>query len=143
MLMHILLDEKTNNIIILEFQKIKGSKRSLHQSPGQGLQVSLIHVLFKPHKLRKFAKMSWGLLCQAHEKENGYRFFVCSFQILFKCPLSQRVHQKTIEHWLEHIMLGEFLLECCQGFFNASVVGISWTLSFSQAKSICLNHRKC
>lgn len=72
--MHILLDEKTNNIIILEFQKIKGSKTSLHQSPGQGLQVSLIHVLFKPHKLRKFAKMSWGLLCQAHEKENGYHF---------------------------------------------------------------------
>lgn len=33
MLMHILLDEETNNIIILEFQGIKGSKTS----PGKGL----------------------------------------------------------------------------------------------------------
>lgn len=140
MLMHFLLDEKTNSIIILNFRESKVVKQSLHQSPGQGLQVNHTRVHFS--SLGMLAKMSRGLLCQTNREENVYQFFFCSLQVLFKCTLSQQVHQKAIELLLEHIMQGEFLLECCQGFFYASVIGISGTLSFSEAKNICLQDRK-
>lgn len=36
MLMHILLDEETNNIIILQFQGLKGSKTKFTPEPGAG-----------------------------------------------------------------------------------------------------------
>ncbi|XP_032351760.1 LOW QUALITY PROTEIN: uncharacterized protein LOC116668339, partial [Camelus ferus] len=56
-------------------------------------------------------------------------------KILFKCTQSQQVHQKAIEHLLEHITPGEFLLECCQGFFmllwfcGSGHSGDGWSLS--------------
>lgn len=85
MLMHILLDEKTNNIIIVEFQGSKGSKTKFTSEPRAGFMVA-VH----------FSK--FGKFHQTHKRENVYQFFFCSFQILFKGTQSQQVHPKAIEH---------------------------------------------
>jgi hypothetical protein len=113
--MHILQDEKANNIIVLEFQGLRSSKGKVYtRAQGKFVKLASTHPFFQAWKVR------WSKLrdtSRTNKEDNVYPFFFCSFQILCKCTLSQQVYQKAIEHSLEHIVQATFLLEGCQGFF--------------------------